>query len=205
MREQITYLDNQVELIQWLTHVTKQDINLNAGNILERLSDLETIYDKLKIDSRSEINKLKQTLAKTEKERDEMFAQLKRMSEKIVPPLVQQVALREKENMELKAQNKQIQYGLKMLHAVIRSPKLSDLYAKEERKHMTAQQITQANKEAFKKLRQNTVSEKNAKKFIVDLSSSVNQSLKIRYNSMQEQARKASYTASDNSGGAINA
>ena len=63
------------------------------------------------------------------------------MSEKVVPPLVQQVAIHSKENIKLKSENKQLQHNLKMLHAIIRSPKLCDLYSKQERKIMTEKQI----------------------------------------------------------------
>ena len=57
-----------------------------------------------------------------------MFSNLRKISEKVVPPLVEQVANYEKENIKLRGENKKLQTNLKMLHAVVRSPKLCDLY-----------------------------------------------------------------------------
>ena len=83
-----------------------------------------------------------------------MFIKLKQMSEKIVPPLIEQVTLRQKEIDKLTEDNKTLQKNLKMLHAIIRSPKLCDIYSKQEQRLMTQQQIAKANHEAYLKLRQ---------------------------------------------------
>ena len=45
-------------------------------------------------------------------------------------PLIEQVKQREKEFMEARSDQRNLRLHLKMLHAVVRSPKLSDLYAK---------------------------------------------------------------------------
>ena len=67
------------------------DCNLDAGNIIERLADLEKIHAELIESTNREIRDLKRALAKMRKERDEMFSKLKQMSDKVVPPLVEQV------------------------------------------------------------------------------------------------------------------
>ena len=95
-------------MIRWLVHVTEQDVNLNAENIIDRFSDLEKEHEQLKISTKREIRGLKKNLARVKKERDEMFSNLRRMSEKVVPPLVEQVAIYEKENIKLRSENQQL-------------------------------------------------------------------------------------------------
>ena len=65
--------------------------------------------------------------------------------------------------------------SLKMLHAVVRSPLLTDKYAKEHRKRMTQLEVKSANTNAFSVLEQCNVSEANADNFIDDLVESVHE------------------------------
>ena len=66
-----------------------------------------------------------------------------------------------------------------MLNAVVRSPKLIDMYWKQESKVKSKSQIEQARQDAYLKLRQSQVDENNAGGFIKDLQGSVLQSLQV--------------------------
>ena len=66
---------------------------------------------------------------------------------------------------------------MKKISAVIRSPLLCGMYAKEDRKLMSQQQISKANKEAFLVLSQYNCDEQNAEGFIKKLTGSVNELL----------------------------
>ena len=67
-----------------------------------------------------------------------------------------------------------------MVHAIVRSPKLSDMYAKEEIRLRTEKRIVYERKEAFRNLRGSNVDETTAPDFIKGLSDSVNMSLHPR-------------------------
>ena len=62
---------------------------------------------------------------------------MKEMTEKVTKPLIQQVAICQKQNNDLQEQNQALIKSLKMVHAVIRSPLLCDMYSKQDRKMMT--------------------------------------------------------------------
>ena len=65
--------------------------------------------------------------------------------EKVVQPLNNQVLDSYNEIKQLKETNHELKSLLKKLHAVLKSPLLSDLYAKHQRKMMTQKDISQAN------------------------------------------------------------
>ena len=58
---------------------------------------------------------------------------MKQLQDTVVRPVIQQVAIRDEEIAKLKTQVTQLQQSLKMLHAVVRSPLLSEKYAKQVR------------------------------------------------------------------------
>ena len=64
-----------------------------------------------------------------------------------------------------------------MLHCVVKSPLLSDMYAKQCRKTLASKQISKHNNDALKQLIINQFEEKNAETFINELSESVRMSL----------------------------
>ena len=41
------HLKNEAYVIKWLTHVTEQECNLNAENVIDRLANLEKIHEEL--------------------------------------------------------------------------------------------------------------------------------------------------------------
>ena len=61
--------------------------------------------------------------------------------------------MRDKEIWALKDENKKLQENLKKVHAVVRSPKLSDIYKKEELKIKSKKKIEKEKTEAFHELR----------------------------------------------------
>ena len=66
-----------------------------------------------------------------------------------------------------------------MVHAVIRSPLLSDMYSKQDRKVMTQKQVAQANQEAFKTLCKNGIDQANPQIFINKLNDSVSSLIRL--------------------------
>ena len=54
--------------------MTEEDCNLEAGKIIEKHAKLEKRYEKLMVNSKEQISSLKEKLAETEKDRDEIFA-----------------------------------------------------------------------------------------------------------------------------------
>ena len=85
-----------------------------------------------------------------------------------------------------------------MLHAIIRSPKLCDLYSKQERKIMTEKQIEQANKEAFTRLRFSNINESNATGQITSLCNSVNEALNFKYDESSPNEKKRKIVKAEN-------
>ena len=60
-----------------------------------------------------------------------------KQQEKVIKPLIQQVAMRDKQIADLQQENQKLLKNLKILNAVVRSPLLSDKFAKEDRKLMS--------------------------------------------------------------------
>ena len=116
-------------------------------------------------------------MTKTKGDRDETFDNLKKISEKVVPPLIEQVITRDKEIIRLLEEVRSLKESLKMVHAVVRSPKLSDMYSKEEMKLKKKKRIVQERDEAFRNLRSSNVGETTAQDFIRGLSDSINMTL----------------------------
>ena len=84
-----------------------------------------------------EIDELWVKLSKCRRDRDETLEKLKKINEDIVKPLIEQVTNNATESVSLKADNQKLCASLKIAHSILRSPKLCDLYAKQERKIMT--------------------------------------------------------------------
>ena len=93
----------------------------------------------------NEINQLQKSLAHSKSERKKTLAKMKQLQEEVVRPLIGQVVERDQTIARLKADKERLQYNLKMLHAILRSPKLCDLYNKRMRKTCKERDIKQAN------------------------------------------------------------
>ena len=67
---------------------------------------------------------------------------------------------------------------LKILYAVIRTPRLCDLFHRAERRRLTEKHIIEADREAHLCLRKYKVNDKNADNFIEDIAVEVFQEVK---------------------------
>ena len=83
-----------------------------------------------------------------------------------------------KEISTLNEKTTKLHRQLKILYAVIRTPKLCDLFHRAERRRLTEKHIQDADKEAYLSLRQYKVNENNAEKFIENLAMEIFQEMK---------------------------
>ena len=123
---------------------------------------------------------LKAENRKLKEDYDLTMQKMKQLTKDVVKPLIEQVTLRENALLKKDEEQKIFKKNLKMLNAVVRSPILSDLYAKRDQKIMSAKQLADQKKEAAKLLGQYNVNEQNADKFIEELYDSVRQSLQFK-------------------------
>ena len=73
----------------------------------------------------------------------------------------------------LKEDNKLLRHNLKMVHSMLRAPKLMDIYQKKVMATMKQKNIEKLNVEAFRVLREQKVDSKNAEAVVKDLVGSV--------------------------------
>ena len=88
------------------------------------------------------IAELEQQVRRLKKQESELLEQLKKQQETVVRPLIDQVTVRQR---ELEQKEKERQHALQSLtaqSAVLRCPRLTHLYHKEERKRMTVEKRT---------------------------------------------------------------
>ena len=117
---------------------------------------------------------MKKLVKKKDKAFQKAMDELSKQQENVVRPLILQVKDREAQNQELLKEVRDLKKNLKMMHAVIRTPKLVDLFHKTERKRMTEKDIVKADQTAHLNLRKYKIDETNYEYFIDQLSSSVN-------------------------------
>ena len=99
------------------------------------------------------------------------------LNKKVVKPLIEQVTERDNTIKNLTDERDKLQTNLKMLHAILRSPKMTDLYSKQMRKKMTGEEIEKSNKKAYIELYRSNVNVNNADQIISQLAHSVNETL----------------------------
>ena len=71
--------------------------------------------------------------------------------------------------MELRNKVDVLTKNLKTVHAVVRTPKLCDMFHKAEQQYRSEMKIAKENQEAFLYFRQQKVNEANSQAFIKDL------------------------------------
>ena len=84
---------------------------------------------------------------------EEAMKQLKRQQDRVVQPLINECSKREEEVQRLQEEVKQRTKSLKILFAVTKSPKMSDLVYKAERKRFTKDKLQQIYEQAVTTLR----------------------------------------------------
>ena len=134
-------------------------------------------YSSYKKTSEKTISKLEKEKASLEKQLEDALASLKKQQEKVVHPLIEQFKKTQGVIEKLTEDKVRINRSLKMFHAIIRSPKLCDLYHRTEAKKVNEERREQAKNDAFLLLRQEKVNE-NSKPFIENLISEVHHFLR---------------------------
>ena len=99
--------------------------------------------------------------------------ELKRQQEKVCIPLVAECTKRENQCQNMFQEVTERTKSLKILFAMIRSPKICDLVYKTERKRLTAENFKAMQESAVLTLRQYKFDEKQADKFVEEIYSRV--------------------------------
>lgn len=135
LKTKIKHLEFDIKpTLNWLKSIAAATYNLDAYNIIAKYDALKIEFEQYEKKSRYEIDDLSTKLSKCKLERTEALENLKKLSNDVMYPLIEQMAVRDKELLVAKTDQSQLRINLKMLHAILRSPKLCDMYAKEERK-----------------------------------------------------------------------
>ena len=102
-------------------------------------------------------------MVKLETQLQETKAELLKQQEKVVRPLVIQAGKMQQQINSLTKDKTELLKTLKVTNAILRAPKLIDLFHKEEQHRMTEARISEANKRAHLTLRQYQVDEAGSK------------------------------------------
>ena len=131
MREKNEMLENELQVVQCYLNVLEQ--GLDTKKIVKEFDKLQKNHKKVK-----EANyKLRKKNTSLTEQLDEALKQLKRQQESIVKPLIAECSKRELEIQRLQEEVKSRTKNLKILFAITKSPKMSDLVYKAERKRFT--------------------------------------------------------------------
>ena len=78
---------------------------------------------------------------KLQADNDQLVDKMDQLNNEVVKPLMDQVMERDSQIKELTEERDTLKTNLKMVHAILRSPKMTELYCKQVRKKMTEQEI----------------------------------------------------------------
>ena len=126
----------------------------DTRDIVESYYQLEKKYEKLQKKSEYEISCLKSEVKKLTKKLNKREKIIKTQQEKIVNPLIKECTRREEYCQWMREQLDAKTKSLKILYAMIRSPKLCDMLQKAERKYLTQERLKQVQESAILTLRQ---------------------------------------------------
>ena len=117
------------------------------------MCELQMRYDDLQKKSNVRITHLEQQEKRLTKELKVAMAELKKQQENVVMPLVAECAKREKQLQEMFKELSERTKSLKIVYAMIRSPRMCDLLYKAERKKFSADRIKAMQDRAVSTLR----------------------------------------------------
>ena len=141
LSERADQLERENEMFNWMQGIVEANFKLDAFNIIENYEQLAIDHNNYVSSAEDQISQLQDQLARSKTEGEEMLEKMKKLTDTVVKPLINEVMARQQEINDIKDDKSKAQKNLKMLHAIIRSPMLSDLYAKQDRKMMTEKQI----------------------------------------------------------------
>ena len=132
LTDQLEQFKDEQKIVQWYCETMEQGID--TKKLVGEYAKLRKEYDFLSDHSSKSCNKLEKELSSCRGKLDEALEQLKKQQETVVKPLVDECVKREKQNVKVEAALQDRQCNLKILYAMIRSPKLCDMMYKAERK-----------------------------------------------------------------------
>lgn len=106
---------------------------------------------------------------------------LKKQQTEIVLPVIEEVTKREIENQKLLSEVKDRTINLKILFAMIRSPKMCDLLHKTERRRFTQEKLEELTQQSVFLLRQYQMDHKNGEHFVESVYDQVTNQVKNDY------------------------
>ena len=123
-----------------------------------------------------------------EKNYGEAIERLKKQQVELVDPLIVEVAQRLKVEKELRDENTELRKNLKLVHSIVRTPKLSDLFHKKEKERLNQVEIAKADDDAFHKLKKsyNINDPSAASQFVNKCVADVNRLLESKDNEPRE-------------------
>ena len=98
--------------------------------------------------------RLNTDIKKLTKQKKKLFDKLMEQQESVVKPLIEQCSKREEHCQWMRDQLQEKQKSLKILYAMVRSPKMCDMLQKAERKYLTKERLKQVTENAIHTLRQ---------------------------------------------------
>ena len=162
---------------------------IDTKQLVSEYAKLKKEYDFLSDHTHKSSTKLEKELSSVRGKLEQALEQLKKQQETVVKPLVDECVKREKENLRIRAALQERQSNLKILYAMIRSPKLCDMMYKAERKRFEKEQLEKINQESIHTLRQYNFDSDNASGFVERIHTTIHKLLEDPYYSEKMNAQ----------------
>ena len=150
--------------------------------IIKEYAELTSKYEDLEISKEAEIKKLKSENRKLNNRIDSAMKTLSKQQEEVVKPLIAECAKRETTCQNLTQELTEKTKCLKILFAISKSPLMSNLVHKEQRKRFTQEKLKEICDNAIYTLRQYRFEEIGAEKFVEGIYDDVKEQLKSKKN-----------------------
>lgn len=162
---------------------------------MQEYATLKKKFRVMEKQSSKKIKKLEAELRRTKNELKSAMESLSKQQKSVVYPLIGQVNDKEQQTRQLDRKIERMRRQLKIIHSVIRIPRLCDLFHKAERKRLSEKQINLADQQAHLVLRQYKVDDDaSAEPFIEELALEV-------YHELARGKKATPNVASSNSDG----
>ena len=148
---QVARLEEELKVVQWYMEVLERGVD--TKDVTAAFTALSKEHKKLKRQSKREIEKLTIDNKKLTKKLAETRKALVKQQDFVVRPLIEECSKREAECQKLNQAVVERTKSLKILFAITKSPKMSDLVYKEERKRFTEEKLQEMSEKAVLTLR----------------------------------------------------
>ena len=162
-------MEEEVSIVRW--YISIFEGGKDTKNLVEQLGRLQLEHKQLKEETNDRIEKLVSANIKITKKYEKAQDLLRKQQNDVVKPLIAECTKREKVCQFLRSEVTHRTINLKVMFAMVGSPKLCDMFYKAQRKQYCNDQkkLQKIQQEHVHTLRQYKFDEKNAEEYVQNL------------------------------------